>query len=396
MSGFADLAGRRTLELVARRVRMGRLTVRLPDGGVRTFEGRLPGPVATVELRRWRPMRLVATTGAIGLADAYVRGDLDADDLEAFLELCALHLEPAYREPVPGWLRGVGRTAWRILGSPSRPRGPLTDIVQHYDLGNGFYATWLDATMTYSSGVFADDATALERAQREKMRRLAARTGVRPGDRVLEIGSGWGAFACYLAGELDCRVTTVTVSKEQHDHVAKVVADRGLADRVDARLSDFAEIDGTFDRVVSVEMMESLPQARWDPFFASLRDRVRDGGTVGLQLIVVADRHWGSSDRYPDFVRRYVFPGGQVPSPSVLRSLAARHGLHWREDEGFGASYARTLAAWLERFDAAWPAIAGMGFDERFRRMWRYYLSYCGAGFASGRTDVRQIVLEPG
>jgi cyclopropane-fatty-acyl-phospholipid synthase len=394
MNGPAGALERRILDVVAARIRAGRLRVELPDGSRRTFEGRFPGPVATVTLHRWKLLRRVTATGAIGLADGYVLGDYDADDLEAFLELCALHLEPAYRIAAPGWLHAVGRTAWNVLGSPSRPRGPLTDVVQHYDLGNDFYASWLDETMTYSSAVFTDDEAPLAEAQREKYRGLAERASIRGGDRVLEIGSGWGGFACFLADELGCRVTTITVSKEQHDFVDKLVAEQGLADRVDARLADFRAVDGAFDRVVSVEMMESIPQRLWDPFFGQLRERVRPGGTVGLQLIMVADRHWQSSNKHPDFVRRYIFPGGQVPSLGVLRGLARRHGLTWRDDEGFGRSYARTLATWLANFDDAWPRIREMGFDDRFRRMWRYYLAYCAAGFASGRTDVRQIVLD--
>ena len=394
MNGPAGALERRILDVVAARIRAGRLRVELPDGSRRTFEGRFPGPVATVSLHRWKLLRRVTATGAIGLADGYVLGDYDADDLEAFLELCALHLEPAYRIAAPRWLHAVGRTAWNVLGSPSRPRGPLTDVVQHYDLGNDFYASWLDETMTYSSAVFTDDEAPLAEAQREKYRGLAERASIRAGDRVLEIGSGWGGFACFLADELGCRVTTITVSKEQHDFVDKLVAEQGLADRVDARLADFRAVDGAFDRVVSVEMMESIPQRLWDPFFRQLRERVRPGGTVGLQLIMVADRHWQSSNEHPDFVRRYIFPGGQVPSLGVLRELARRHGLTWRDDEGFGRSYARTLATWLANFDDAWPRIREMGFDDRFRRMWRYYLAYCAAGFASGRTDVRQIVLD--
>ena len=394
MKGLAGAAERRILGIVGGRVRAGRASITLPDGTHRAFEGRHAGPAAHVTLHRWRPLRLVTTTGAIGLADAYVRGDYDVDDLEAFLELCALHLEPAFHEPVPEWLHRLGRTAWRLFGSPARPRGPLTDIVQHYNLGNEFYAEWLDETMTYSSAVFARDDMTLAQAQHEKYRRLADRTGVEPGDRVLEIGSGWGGFAVYLAGELGCHVTTVTISKEQHDYVEKLVVEHGLVDRVDARLQDFRTVIGSYDRIVSVEMMESVPQRLWDPFFRQLRDRVRPGGSVGLQLIVVADHHWRESDEHPDFVRRYIFPGGQVPAPSVLHQLATDHGLSWREDLGFGPSYARTLACWLEAFDGAWPRISEMGFDDRFRRMWRYYLAYCGAGFASGRTDVRQIVLD--
>ena len=199
--------------------------------------------------------------------------------------------------------------------------------MQHYDLGNDFYAAWLDDSMTYSSGIFADAGVSLADAQRAKYERLAERTGVRPGDDVLEIGSGWGGFAVYLAGELGCRVRTVTVSKEQHDYVEKLVVEHGLVDRVDARLQDFRTVEGSYDRIVSVEMMESIPQRLWDPYFRQLRQRLRPQGTVGLQLIVVADHHWRDSDEHPDFVRRYIFPGGQVPAPSVLHELAERHGL---------------------------------------------------------------------
>jgi cyclopropane-fatty-acyl-phospholipid synthase len=273
-------------------------------------------------------------------------------------------------------------------------RGPLTDIVQHYDLGNDFYAAWLDPTMTYSSAYFERDDMTLEEAQRAKYRRLAARAGIEPGMRILEIGSGWGANGVYLAGELGCEVTTVTVSGEQARYVGKLAADLGLAGPIDVQLCDFAEATGTYDRVVSVEMIESIPRERWLDLLRVMRDRVAPGGTIGLQSIWVADRHWARSDANPDFVRRYIFPGGQVPAPMVLRDLASRAGLTWVSDESFGASYARTLHVWGERFDAAWPDIAALGFDERFRRMWRYYLAYCEGGFRSGRVGVSQIALR--
>ena len=234
----------------------------------------------------------------------------------------------------------------------------------------------------------------LEEAQVEKYRRLAEATGLRAGDHVLEIGCGWGGFAVYAAEELGCRVTAITVSREQFDHVRKVVADRGLTDRVEPRLEDFRATRGAFDRIVSIEMIESIPQQLWAPYFAQLHDLTKPGGTIGLQVITVADRHWASSDANPDFVRRYVFPGGQVPSPTVLRGLARSHDLRWVEDHGYGASYARTLGAWGAAFDAHEREVTALGFDEPFRRMWRYYLAYCEGGFRAGRVDVEQIVLE--
>jgi cyclopropane-fatty-acyl-phospholipid synthase len=385
---------RTVLDVVGRQIRTGSLAVTLPDGSTRTFTGDAEGPDAKVDVHDGRVLRRLATVGAIGLADGYIAGEFDSPDLATVIELGALHLRPDGGASLRSAVETAGKALWRVVGRAGTPRGTLRRTVEHYDLGNDFFALWLDPTMTYSSGVYLESDMTLEEAQHEKYRRLAEATGIRRGDEVLEIGCGWGGFAVYAAAELDCRVTAITVSSEQRDHVAKLVAERGLADRVDVRLEDFRATTGTFDRVVSIEMIESIPQALWEPYFRQLRARTRPGGTIGLQIIVVSDAHWRSSDRNPDFIRRYVFPGGQVPSPSVLHRLARDHGLDWREDHGYGTSYARTLGAWRAAFEARLDDVAELGFDERFRRMWRYYLSYCEGGFRAGRTDVRQIVLE--
>jgi cyclopropane-fatty-acyl-phospholipid synthase len=376
------------------RIRLGRLAIVEPDGRERVFTGRGDGPHARLEIHDGRFLRRLLATGAIALADSYVAGEYDSDDLASFIELMALHMEPEQRVRVPGWLERSGRATWRRLGGGERPRGPLEDVVQHYDLGNDFYAAWLDPTMTYSSAYFARDEMSLHEAQQEKYRRLAVSAGLRPGERVLEIGSGWGGFAVYLASELNARVTTVTVSREQADHVERLIAERGLADRVEVRVEDFAAVTGRYDRAVSVEMIESIPGRRWGEYLDALRERVVPGGTIGLQVITVADHHWRSSNTNPDFIRRYVFPGGQVPAPKILDGLAARAGLDRVDRVSFGSSYARTLRSWRERFEENWETvIAPMGFDDRFRRMWRYYLAYCEGGFRAGRVDVSQVVL---
>lgn len=389
-----SLAERWLLEAVAGRLRRGRLRVRYPDGSGRVFTGRGPGPEAEVDLRDWRVVRRLVSVGAIGLADGWIAGEFDSPDLPSVIELAALHLEPANRVRVTAPLERGGRAAWHALGRSATPRGPLRTAIEHYDLGNAFFETWLDASMTYSSAVFAREGMTLEDAQRHKYRLIAELAHLREGVRVLEIGSGWGGFALYAAGELGCDVTTITVSREQADGVEELVAERGLHDRVRVRLADFREVAGTYDAIVSIEMIESIPGSRWQEFFGVLRDRLAPQGRIALQAITVADRHWRSSNENPDFIRRYVFPGGQVPSPGVLRANAEAAGLTWLGDASYGSSYARTLAEWHRRFDAAWPRIAEMGFDERFRRMWQYYLSYCEGGFRSGRTDVSQIVLE--
>jgi cyclopropane-fatty-acyl-phospholipid synthase len=339
-------------------------------------------------------MRRLVTTGAIGLADGWIAGDFDSPDLASVIELGALHLEPRYRPRVPDVFEAAGRAVWKGIGRGSAPRGPLRTTVEHYDLGNAFFQAWLDESMTYSSAVFARGDMTLEQAQREKYRRISAMAGLRAGMHVLEIGSGWGGFAEYAASELGCTVTTVTVSSEQATWVEKLLAERGLRDRVDVRLEDFSQTPGSYDAIVSIEMIESIPRTRWPEYFRALSDRLRPGGRIGLQAITVSDRHWASSNANPDFVRRYVFPGSQVPSPGVLRADAAAANLRITQRRGYGPSYALTLAEWHRRFDAAWPRLAGLGFDERFKRMWQYYLSYCEGGFRSARTDVSQIVLE--
>ena len=393
MSGRVTALDLALLDALGRRVRSGHLTVRLPDGGRRLYGRGRPGPQAEVDLHDTKLLRRLATLGAIGLADGYIAGDFDSPDLASVIELGAAQLKPSGGARVPEPVDRTARAIWRRLGGAAAPRGPLRDVVEHYDLGNDFYALWLDPTMTYSSGVFALEPMTLQEAQHEKYRRLADATGVQPGDRVLDIGCGWGGFAAYAAGELGCRVTAITVSKEQFDHVSKLMAERGLSDRVEARLQDFRDVDGTYDRVVSIEMIESIPRTMWEPYFRCLHELVRPSGTIGLQVITVADHHWRTSDENPDFIRRYVFPGGQVPAPMVLRDLARAHGLSWVEDHGYRSSYARTLRTWRERFDESLPAVIALGFDERFVRMWRYYLSYCEGGFRAGRVDVRQIVL---
>ncbi|MGE5459716.1 MAG: class I SAM-dependent methyltransferase [Solirubrobacterales bacterium] len=387
-------AERWVLERLAGGLRCGSLVVRYADGSACTFVGARPGPAAEVDLHDERLIRRLVTTGAIGLADGWIAGEFDSPDLASVIELGALHLEPRDRPRVPAVLERAGRAAWKAIGPASVPRGPLRTTVEHYDLGNGFFRAWLDRSMTYSSAVFAREDMSLEEAQQEKYRRISAAAGLRAGMHVLEIGAGWGGFATHAAGDLGCVVTTVTDSREQATWVEKLLADRGLGDRVEVRLEDFSRTPGTYDAIVSIEMIESIPRARWPEFFRVLAARLAADGRIGVQAITVGDRHWDSSNANPDFIRRYVFPGGQVPSPGVVRADASAADLRLVARSGYGVSYARTLAEWRRRFDAAWPQLVDLGFDDRFKRMWQYYLSYCEGGFRSGRVDVSQIVLQ--
>lgn len=375
-------------------VRVGQLTVHSSRGRIRTLRGDRPGPSVTILVRKRRAWLRILRGGALGFAEAYMLGEVDTPDLTEFFLWGALNQE-AFREGRLG--RGFFATArriWQRLARDVRHRN-VGSTTEHYDLGNDFYAAWLDETMSYSAARFQHPPQALAEAQRNKYAMLAAAAGVEPGDTVLEIGCGWGGMAEYLAAELGCTVTAITLSEEMADFTKKRMADRGLEHLVDVRVEDFRRTSGTYDRVVSVEMIESVDERQWPDLFATIRARLSPGGRAAMQAITILDREWSAYRRGADFIQRYVFPGGQLPSPAILDGLAARSGLTVGEVEEFGLDYARTLATWHERFDHAWPRLAGPDFDEHFRRLWKLYLAYCEAGFRLGRINVRQFSLLP-
>jgi cyclopropane-fatty-acyl-phospholipid synthase len=319
-------------------------------------------------------------------------GDWETPDLPALLTLAAMNDE-ALLERYYGlrWAAAL-RRLWHV-GRANTRAGSRRNIAYHYDLGNAFYERWLDGSMTYSSAVFAREDETLAEAQANKYRRVAEKLEIAPGASVLEIGCGWGGFARLIAREFGARVTAITVSRQQCDYARKRAHEDGLADRIDVRLVDYRDVEGRFDRVASIEMLEAVGERYWPVFFAKLRDNLNDGGRAALQVITIADRWFDSYRRSVDFIQRYIFPGGMLPSPTALRRLAEQAGLTVAREEFFGPHYARTLAEWQRRFQAAWPELSPMGFDRRFKRMWEYYLAYCEAGFRAGSIDVTQVAL---
>jgi cyclopropane-fatty-acyl-phospholipid synthase len=372
-------------------LRRGELRVRAADGGVHVLRGTEAGPNAVLDVRRQRALPRIILGGDLGFAQAYVDGEIDSPDLTAVIALACANHELDDNLGSQAWLVRL-RRLYHLFHRNTRS-GSRRNIAAHYDLGNDFFGLWLDPSMTYSSAIFATPDQSLEQAQRHKLRLLADRLAIAPGMQVLEIGCGWGAFAAYLAGERGCRVTAITVSREQHEAARRRVFEAGLGERADIQLRDYRDLGGQFDRAVSVEMLEAVGEAFWPVFFTTLHDRLRPGGLAGLQAITIADRFFAAYRGGVDFIQRHIFPGGVLPSPSILRQLTADAGLAWHADQGYGLHYARTLAEWRHRFDAAWPRVQALGFDEKFARLWRYYLCYCEAGFTTGRVDVRQIVL---
>jgi cyclopropane-fatty-acyl-phospholipid synthase len=272
--------------------------------------------------------------------------------------------------------------------------GAKRNIEYHYDLGNDFYRLWLDDTMTYSSACFCDEAADLEAAQRRKWDRVLELIQPSRGDRILEIGCGWGGFAIHAATEAGCKVTGLTLSEEQAALARERVREHGLEGWVDVRLQDYRREAGTYDGVASIEMFEAVGERWWPTFFGKLKALLEPGRRAGLQVITIADESFEAYRRTPDFTQRYIFPGGMLPSPSRFDAAASDAGLAVGERRSFGADYARTLSEWARRFERALPEVRALGFDERFVRMWRYYLAYCRAGFAGGNIDVMQVGLE--
>jgi cyclopropane-fatty-acyl-phospholipid synthase len=371
------------------RLAVGRLVMTLPDGTTRSFGRPEATPIARLEVRDWRFFRHVLLDGDIGFAEAYMDGYCDSPDLPGLIRLLADNDRALGKMVHTNTLHNLVLKFLHRRHENTR-EGSKKNIHAHYDLGNEFYGLWLDPSMTYSSALFGgEEAKPLEAAQIAKYERILDRLGARQGDTILEIGCGWGGFA-EVAARRGMRVTGVTISKEQLEYARARVQRAGLADTVDLQFRDYRDIQGRYDHIVSIEMIEAVGERYWPDYFATLKRHVAPGGSAIVQAIVIADDFFERYRRNPDFIQTYVFPGGMLLSPTSLKEQCRQAGLKVAELYSFGLDYARTLETWLGRFDKVSDQVGRMGFDERFRRMWRYYLAYCAAGFSTKRTDVLQ------
>ncbi len=389
----APAAFRAALSIASKNWRHGTLTFVLPSGREIAIRGEEEGPHGVLVVRNFRFVRRVLAAADIGFGEGFMAGEWDTPDLAALLEAFSRNFD-RLRRLVDGhpFTRTVNFLS-HLLNRNSR-QGSRRNIEAHYDLGNAFYERWLDPGMTYSAARFERPDEPLGEAQRNKYRSLARQIGLEPEHHVLEIGCGWGGFAEFAAGEIGARVTGVTISPAQYEFARKRMFDLGLAERADIRLSDYRDVRGAFDRVASIEMFEAVGEAYWPAYFGKLREVLSPGGRAGLQIITIRDELFSVYRARSDFMRKYIFPGGMLPSEGRLREETQRAGLEWRSIVRFGENYADTLAEWGRRFETAWEDIRVLGFDERFRRLWRFYLSYCEAGFRTARTDVIQLGLS--
>lgn len=382
----------RSVFRILNHLRWGSLVMILPDGRAFRFKGKETGVEGVLLVRNFKFATRLVRGGALGFAEGYMAGEWDSPKLSALLEMFANNVDDLEDYIGDSRLVRLARTAFHYLHLNTK-RGAKKNIHAHYDLGNEFYEKWLDPTMTYSSAKFEGPNQSLSEAQINKYRSLARTLNLTPEKSLLEIGSGWGGFAEYAASEIGCKVTGITISQEQLDFARARIEQKGLSDRVEFRFQDYRDINETYDAIASIEMFEAVGESYWPVYFAKIRDALKSGGRAGLQIITIKEEHFASYRLQPDFIRRYVFPGGLLPPPSALVEQARQAGLNWIGDVDFGLDYARTLAQWRQSFLSAWPQIKTLGFDEHFKRLWRYYLAVCEAGFRARSIDVTQITL---
>ena len=386
-------AAARTVLRLLEGLRHGSLALHLPDGSTRHFGA--GEPQATLRLANWQPLVLALRSGDVGFAESYLAGDWSTPSLPALLSLLLRNRAQLEGAVYGSWWGRLAHRLQHLLNRNSRA-GSRRNIHAHYDLGNAFYRLWLDPTMNYSAALFDDGpGQDMVAAQQAKMRRALRMAQVRRGQRVLEIGCGWGALAEMAAGEFGAHVTGVTLSTEQLAFARDRLARAGLDGRADLRLQDYRDIAGEpFDAICSIEMVEAVGREYWPQYFAAVRRLLKPGGHACIQSIVIADGLWDRYLRSTDFIQQYVFPGGCLPCPSAFRQAAEAAGLRLVDAFAFGRDYAETLRRWRERFLARRSEVLALGFDERFLRTWEFYLAYCEAAFDTGNTNVMQFTLR--
>lgn len=377
---------------ICKKLNHGRLDFKLPDGRIFRAQGAEPGLAIELQVNNPDCFARLIREGDLGFSDAYLEGWWSVSDLQAFMDLIQDRNDAVFDGfPGMGFVRFYERLRhWMNSNSIEQAK---KNISYHYDLGNEFYAKWLDETMTYSSAIFRSGQEDMAKAQTAKYASMVDQMGVKEGDHVLEIGCGWGGFAEYAAKERGLRVTALTISQEQHDFAVERIEKAGLSDKVDIIMRDYRDETGTYDGIASIEMFEAVGEKYWPTYFKAVRERLKPGAKATLQIITISDHRFELYKKGVDFIQKYIFPGGMLPSPSALTEQISQAGLKKLNSIEFGESYSLTLRRWHEAFNNKWDEIREMGFDDRFHRMWNYYLTSCAATFRSGNCDVIQITM---
>ena len=355
--------------------------------------GDLLGPIANISLLHKKCLDDFFLKGDLGWAESYIEGNWESSNLSDFLEWGAKNFHEFSKYIRGKWFVILYLRLKHYLNRNSKT-GSKKNISFHYDLGNSFYEKWLDKSMTYSSGMFKKESDDLYDAQLNKYLNLAKITNIKNKDKVLEVGCGWGGFSCFLAKNFLADVTAITISKKQYEKVKEKVFKEKLTEKVNVKLTDYREIKGLYDKIVSIEMFEAVGERYWSKYFEVLGNNLKYNGSIGLQTITIEDKFFKKYRKFPDFIQTYIFPGGMLPSIEEMSKVLRSNGLSIEKKQMFGNDYAKTLKMWSKSFESSWDNIKKDGFNDTFRRMWRYYLGYCEGGFKSGNINVGQFLIK--
>ena len=366
----------------------------LPDGRRLKFQNDAPGPDATINIHNYRFINRALAGGDVAFAESYMDGDWSTPDLTAVLRFFSTNFDSAARLSRGNLLVRSMNMLRHVLSRRNSKSGARKNIMAHYDLGNAFYEKWLDPSMTYSSAWFDNPNQSLEQGQERKYEQICDRIQAAPGSSILEIGCGWGGFAEYAAKHRSSKVTCLTISPAQKEYAEQRMQKAGLNDRVEIRLEDYRDHEGKYDGVASIEMFEAVGEPYWPSYFSKVFSSLKDSARAALQIITIDDDLFPTYRRRVDFIQQHIFPGGMLISEKVLKEQFASAGLRHDGVSYFGQDYARTCREWARAFNERWDEILQLGFDEQFRRLWNFYLSYCEAGFSDGRINVGQFQVS--
>jgi len=371
----------------------GSINVYMDNKYIFSFKGELPGPDANIKILKEKCISDFFLRGDLGWAESYVDGNWETSNLTDFLEWGARNFHEFSKYVRGKWFTILYLRLKHHLKKNSRS-GSKKNISFHYDLGNSFYEKWLDESMTYSSAMFKGPEDNLHKGQINKYDNLANITGVKENDKILEIGCGWGGFSSFLAKKYSANVTAITISKKQYERAKQKIYDDKLTDKVDVKLLDYRNINGKYDKILSIEMFEAVGEKYWSKYFDVLKKNLKSDGSIGLQTITIEDKFFQKYKKFPDFIQTYIFPGGMLPSVEEMDKVITSKGLHITNKTMFGNDYAKTIRIWSESFENSWGCIKSLGFSESFKRLWNYYLGYCEGGFKSGNINVGQFLIK--
>ena len=381
---------KRYINKIGSKIKFGKLIVVMPNGNEFIFKGK-KGIEGKLILKSYKPIIRTILGGHLGFSESYLNHEWESPNLEKLLELMLKNL-PNEFQPKSKLYKFYNRFI-HFLRDNTKIRAKK-NIEYHYDIGNSFYEIWLDKSMTYSSGIFQKENEDLYQAQKNKYEKLIKKMDIKPHHKVLEIGCGWGGMAEYIGKNLGCDYTGITISPNQKEFAEKRMISNKIEKKTNIKLCDYRDIKGTFDRIISIEMIEAVGEKYWDTYFSKINNCLKKGGLAGIQMILIDNNKFNSYRKSVDFIQKYIFPGGMLPSHEKIRDSFSKNGLKEISNNSFGESYAKTLKIWRNNFNNSLDKLTRIGIDAKIQRLFHYYFSYCEAGFSDGQIDVSQKIIK--